>query len=68
MTPLSTLGSNRRTGGETGEAYQDSGLLFQYSFGEPFNPMSLTREFQRLARKLGFSWASKGQGYIILAN
>ena len=42
---------------EIGDAYQDTGLVFPNPLGEPLNPMRLTREFQKLAKKLGFKGA-----------
>ena len=33
--------------------YQDHGLLFPGPLGEPLNPMTLTRCYQRYARQLG---------------
>lgn len=42
---------------EMGEIYQDHGLLFPNSIGEPLNPMTLTRRYQRYAHQLGITGA-----------
>lgn len=38
-------------------AYQDHGLLFPGALGEPLNPMTLTRCYQRYAKRLGIERA-----------
>ena len=38
---------------ELGDAYHDNGLVFPGPFGAPLDPATLTRNFEKLARKAG---------------
>ncbi len=40
---------------ELGDTYHDNGLVFPGPFGDPLDPATLTRNFEKLVRKAGLS-------------